>query len=126
MPHDLVDDPELTPHDIALYTVLKRYADFGAGSEEEYTGGAFPGSHTLAETSGMNRSTVRACRDRLEAAGWLSYFEREGRSHVYFLHHSPLTEEQRDNWTREAHELRQAWTEGGARALFERLEELEG
>jgi len=121
-----VDDPDLGPHDIALYAVLKRFADFGAGSEEEYTGGAFPGSHTLADAAGMSRPTVRAARDRLAEAGWLSYFRRDGTSPIYFLHHTPLTEGEREFWTEEAHELRMAWRQGGARALFELLEERGG
>lgn len=123
VPHDLAKDTAHGANDVALYTVLKSHADFGKGSEEAYVGGAFPGSHTLADMVGISRPAVRSARDRLEEAGWLSYFERPGKSHIYFLHHEPLTEDERDFWTQETLELRKAWREGGADALFTLLED---
>lgn len=126
VPHKLRSDDRIGHRDIALYYAIRTYADFGGGSEDPYVGGAFPGEHTLAEDLQMSRSGVRAARDRLVGAGWLSIFRRPGKSHVYFLHFTPLSEDKREFWTQETLELRKAWREGGARGLYERLEEAGG
>lgn len=125
VPHKLARSPDHGPHDVALYAVLRSYADFGEGTDSDYVGGAIPGSETLAEECGMKRKTVRAARDRLEEAGWISWFERPGRSHRYFLHNEPLTEEERRYWRKEREGLRKAWKEGGVDGLRAYLESRE-
>lgn len=122
VPHDLVDDDRLGAREIALYAVLKRYADFPKSYEVKVVGGADPGSRTLATRSGMSRPTVRRARERLREAGWISYLRRPGETPLYFLHNGPLTDEEREFWTESAIRLRLAWEDGGAEALLRELE----
>lgn len=124
VPHKLVRDPELNAHDVALYTLLKSYADFASPGVRS-VGGAEPGARRLARQGNMSRNTVLKARDRLEEAGWLSYLRRDHQPPLYFLHNERLTEEEKDEWDQASLRLRQAWEEGGVEALRGELERFE-
>jgi DNA-binding transcriptional MocR family regulator len=82
MPWGLLDDENLTAHDILVYATIARYAD-GA------TGEAWPSRQTVAHAARCDIKTVDRAVARLVRSGYLEKQKRknqEGETNLYVIH----------------------------------------
>ena len=82
MPWAVLDDPNLTAHDVLVYATISRYADSD-------TGVAWPSRATVAEQARCDIKTVDRSVQRLVTAGFLEKHKRKnelGESNVYVIH----------------------------------------
>jgi hypothetical protein len=82
MPWAVLDDENLTAHDVLVYATIARYADVN-------TGVAWPSRKTVAEQARCDIKTVDRCVSRLVDAGFLEKHKRRneaGESNVYVVH----------------------------------------
>lgn len=80
----LAEYPELTIADRCVALTVATYA-------HPATGYAWPSSHRIAETTGMDAGSVRRCLHRLAAAGLVTLLPRPGRSTLIMLSTAPRT-----------------------------------
>jgi hypothetical protein len=82
LPWSVLEDPNLTAHDVLVYATIARWAD-------NNTGVAFPSRATIAETARVDIKTVDRCVARLVSAGYLEKHKRKhelGESNLYVVH----------------------------------------
>lgn len=76
VPFELLDDPTImSAIDIAVFTALRRFADFRDGDR------CFPSIARIAAVSRCSRRAVQESLRRLEASGWIAVRLGTGRGH---------------------------------------------
>jgi hypothetical protein len=82
MPWAVLDDENLTAHDVLVYATIARYADVN-------TGVAWPSRKTVADQARCDIKTVDRSVTRLVDAGFLEKHKRRseaGESNIYVVH----------------------------------------
>ena len=91
LPWAVLDDENLTAHDVLVYATISRYADSA-------TGVAWPSRSTVAEQARCDIKTVDRSVQRLVAAGFLEKHKRRtdkgDEANVYVIHEIVARQEQ--------------------------------
>jgi len=89
VPFDLIDDPNVDALSLAIYVILKRFADIG--SEE----GSRVSDARAAKLGQVSTRTLIRRRQQLRDSGWLEWEGKDGRTNRYLVHATtpgPVTE----------------------------------
>lgn len=76
IPFDLIDDSQVDLYQLAVYTALRRHADFVKGNR------CFPAIDTVAKEARCSARQVVRSLKALEASGWVTVQRGQGRGHV--------------------------------------------
>jgi len=80
LPVALLMDPDIDPHTLTTYAVLKSYCDFGSDS------GAYPSDEQAAKRGAMSRRVFIDRRNRLREKGWIEWRNSPGGPNAYKVH----------------------------------------
>lgn len=115
LPISLITDPDVDPHTLTTYAVIKSYCHFGSGV------GAYPSDEQAAKRAGMSRRTFIDRRTLLRDKGWLEWNPGQGTTNSYIVHgtldETPDSVTQTSEGVQEAHRGCAGDAQGGVQEM---------